>query len=259
MVSRRNVIIGSAAAVVVVAGAGWYLTSRPQTGGETGVREAPGATVGMAQLMAPAGGWVDHAEGADDAPVVVVEYASPTCPHCAAFHNDVYPEFKQRYIDTGLVKFILRPMLRGGPAGAIDGAVFMVADASGESFHDVVATYFRTQNVWAVSNTPRDALFDVAEQLGFTQESFASALTNQSLFEAMNAVRDQALNDFGLTGTPTFYINGKQVTGDRTVEELAAEIDPLLPAGMAPAPLATDTAPADVPATPAAPAASPVN
>lgn len=192
---------------------------------------AEGDMIDVAKLMAPAGGYVDHILGSDTAPVTVIEYASPTCPHCAAFHNDVYPAFKAAYIDTGKVRFIARPFLRGGAAAAMDAVVFMIAEAAGPmNFHNVLSAYFRTQGIWATSSTPRDALFDVAKQFGFTQETFEAALTNQPMFEAMNAVRDQALDDFGLTGTPTFYVNGKTLSGGKTLEQLAAEIDPLVPA-----------------------------
>ena len=78
------------------------------------------------------------------------------------------------------------------------------------------------------SQNPRDAILAIAKQLGFTEEGFNTALENQALFTGMESVRKQALDEFGLTGTPTFYINGKQLTGESTVEGLAAEIDPLL-------------------------------
>ena len=65
-------------------------------------------------------------------------------------------------------------------------------------------------------------------QLGFSEAAFNEALTNQELFNGIDAMRNQALNDFGLEGTPTFYINGKQLTGEKTMEQLATEIDPLL-------------------------------
>lgn len=187
-------------------------------------------------------GAVDHPVGDPDAPVTMIEYASPTCPHCARFHNDVYPEFKELYIDTGKVQFLLRPYARN----VLDAVVFLVAEAAAaaavesageeeaavageEAYHAVVEAYFRTQDAWAFSSSPRSALLDVALQLGFTEESFEAALTNQELMQGIEAARNQASEQFDLTGTPTFYINGKQLSGEKSVEQLAAEIDPLLP------------------------------
>ncbi|GHA30472.1 disulfide bond formation protein DsbD [Devosia pacifica] len=189
------------------------------------VQAAEGDVVNQDALMNPAGGLSDHVLGEEDAPVTIIEYASPTCPHCASFHNEVYPQLKEQYIDTGEVKLIVRPFVRN----VLDAAIFMLAEAAGEdSYHNVIETYFNTQMTWATSEAPRDAIFEIAQDLGFTQESFDAALTNQELFVAMEAMREQALNDFGLEGTPTFYINGKTLSGGKTLEQLTAEIDPLL-------------------------------
>lgn len=214
---------------------------------------AEGDVIDQAKLMAPAGNIADKVLGNPDAPVTVIEYASPTCPHCATFHNTVYEPFKAAYVDTGKVKFILRPFVRN----VLDAAIFMLAEAAGEeNYHNVIATYFRTQAEWGTSQTPRDAIFNIATQLGFTQESFDAALTNQDLFTGMEAMREQALNEFGLQGTPTFYVNGKTLSGDKTLEQLAAEIDPLVPADFV-APAATTEAPAADAMAPAADAMAP--
>ena len=202
---------------------------------------AEGDMIDVAKLMAPAGGVADHVQGSETAPVTVIEYASPTCPHCAAFSNNVLPAFTEAYVDTGKVKLIVRPFVRN----VLDAAVFMLAEAAGPTnYHNVLSTYFKTQATWAASQTPRDAILEIAKQLGFTQETFDAALTNQELFTGMEALREQALDEFGLAGTPTFYVNGKTLTGDKTLEQLAAEIDPLVPADF-------------VATTPAAPAAAP--
>ena len=229
---------------------------------------AEGDVIDVAKLMAPAGGVADHVQGSETAPVTVIEYASPTCPHCATFSNDVLPAFIEAYVDTGKVKLITRPFVRN----VLDAAVFMLAEAAGPTnYHNVVSTYFKTQNTWATSQTPRDAILEIAKQLGFTQETFDAALTNQELFTGMEALREQALSEFGLSGTPTFYVNGKTLTGDKTLEQLAAEIDPLIPADFvataptAVAPAATDAmapaadamAPAADAMAPAEPAATP--
>lgn len=217
--NRRDTLILAAAA------------SALSLSGVAAASAAEGDMVDVAKLMAPAGGVADHVEGSESAPVTVIEYASPTCPHCAAFSNDTLPAFTAAYVDTGKVKLIIRPFVRN----VLDAAVFMLAEAAGPTnYHNVLSTYFRTQATWAASQTPRDAILEVAKQLGFTQETFDAALTNQELFTGMEALREQALDEFGLAGTPTFYVNGKTLTGDKTLEQLAAEIDPLIPADFVP-------------------------
>lgn len=216
--------------------------------GLTSASAQEGTTKDVAKLAAVA--IPDRPLGSETAPVTLIEYASPTCPHCAAFHNNVYPAFKAEYIDTGKVRFVLRPFVRN----VLDAVVFMLAEAAGEGqYHNVVETFFRTQDQWGVSETPRDAILGIAKQLGFTDESFEAALTNQDLFNKMETMREQALNEFNLEGTPTFYVNGKQLTGDKTLEQLKAEIDPLVPANFVPAAPAADAmAPAPNAMAPAA-------
>ncbi len=184
----------------------------------------------------------DKPLGSETAPVTLIEYASPTCPHCAAFHNNVFPSLRTDFVDTGKVRFLLRPFVRN----VLDAVVFMLAEAAGpEQYHNIIETYFRTQAEWVQAADPRAELLRIAQQLGFTEQSFDEALKNQELFTKMETMREQALNEFGLTGTPTFFVNGKQLTGDQTLEQLRAEIDPLIPADFQPA---APTAPAEAPA-----------
>jgi protein-disulfide isomerase len=216
--NRRNILIGTGAAVVAAAAG-------------TGASFLFGSTAALAQqfdaakLLAPAGGVADHVIGNKDAKVTVIEYLSPTCPHCKTFHETVYPQLKAEYIDTNKIQFIPRPFVRN----VLDAVVFMLAEAAGaEKYHEVVDTYFRTQNDWVTSPTPADAMFAIAQQLGFTKETYDAALTNQALFSGLETMRDQATREFQLQGTPTFYVNGKMLNGGVTFDSLKAEIDPLL-------------------------------
>jgi len=185
---------------------------------------APGDFHDTAKLMAPTG-WTDRIYGNPDSEVTFIEYLSPTCPHCARFALDVFPQIKEKYIDTNQIAFIPRPFARN----LADVAVFMLADtAEDEKYVEVLDTYFRTLPDWSTSDRLKDALFGVAEQLGFTEETFEAALTNQELVAGIETVRQQALEEFDLTGTPTFYLNGKQLSGNLTIENLSEEIDPLL-------------------------------
>lgn len=218
MANRRNILIGTGAAVVAAAAG-------------TGVSFIFGSTAALAQqfdaakLLAPAGGVADHVIGNKDAKVTVIEYLSPTCPHCKTFHETVYPQLKAEYIDTNKIQFIPRPFVRN----VLDAVVFMLAEAAGaEKYHEVVDTYFRTQNDWVTSPTPADAMFAIAQQLGFSKETYDAALTNQALFSGLETMRDQATREFQLQGTPTFYVNGKMLNGGVTFDSLKAEIDPLL-------------------------------
>ena len=218
MANRRNLLIGSGAAAALAATG----TSLNFLFGATG---ALAQQYDVAKLMAPAGGVADHPLGPPDAKVTLIEYLSPTCPHCKTFHDNVLPQIKAEYIDTGMIQYIPRPFMRN----VLDAVVFMLAEAAGpDNYHNVVDTYFKTQDTWASSNTPNDAMFAIAQQLGFTKESYDAALTNQALFSGLEALQKQAVDEFDLQGTPTFYVNGKKLTGDSSFEAIKAEIDPLL-------------------------------
>jgi protein-disulfide isomerase len=202
----------------------------------------------------------DKVLGDPAAKVTVIEYASPTCPHCAQWSNTVLPAFKEKYVATGKVKFAVRPFARN----TLDAAIFMLAEhaakavdagtapaptdpsapsaepvapdpsnpsgfsqAAIETYENVLATFFKTQAEWGTSNEPLAAIKKVTDQLGFSEAAFNEALTNQDLFTKIETMRNQAIEEFGLEGTPTFYINGKQLTGDKTLDVLSAEIDPI--------------------------------
>lgn len=168
-------------------------------------------------------GLPDRPLGAVDASKTMIEYISPTCPHCANFHMTVYPQIVERYVDTGELIFVSRPFIRNVP----DAVIYMLAESagSGAAYFDILSTYLATQNQWAVAENPRAAIFEIAQQFGFTQERFEQVLSDQDLFAALEAIRDQALNQFGLTGTPSFYLNGERYSGNYDFESLSAAID----------------------------------
>jgi protein-disulfide isomerase len=179
--------------------------------------------VDTAELHAP-GQLGEKALGQASAPVTVVEYASMSCPHCAHFDTATFDDFKLKYIDTGKVRYIFREFPLNAPAYA----VAMVARcAPADRFFDVIHAYFRSQDQWLSSQNLKAAIFEVAKQFGFTEQSFDACVSNQSLFTALEAVRERGAA-FGVQATPTFFINGKKLEGAPTLAELDAAIQPLL-------------------------------
>jgi len=221
---------------------------------------ADGDQIDLLKLMAPAG-IPDRPIGNADAKVTLIEYASPTCIHCAVFSNTVLGPFIESYVNTGKVQLIVRPFARNN----LDALVFMLAehaaraaeaaavaapaaeapsmeasseepamstpvvsDAGGRAFEAVLAAFFRSRDSWIESSDPLNAMKSVAMQFGFTDAAFETARTDLEYAKLLTPMRTQAVEEFGLTGTPTFYINGKQTTGEASMEALAAAIDPLL-------------------------------
>ncbi len=165
--------------------------------------------------------------GSDKAPVTIIEYASMTCPHCAHFSETTFPELQKRYIDTGKVRFIFREF----PLDALAAAGFMLARCAGnDKFMPIVETLFAKQSDWVVKQ-PIEPLKAIAKQFGFTEESFNQCLANQKILNDIQAVRDRAAEKLGVNSTPTFFINGKKLQGDVSIDVLAKEIDPYLKEG----------------------------
>jgi len=177
--------------------------------------------------LAKAGPDGDIVLGSEKAPVTIIEYASMTCPHCAHFSTATFPELQKRYIDTGKVRFIFREF----PFDALAAAGFMLARCAGkDKFMPVVETLFAKQAEWLVQK-PVPALMEIAKQFGFTQESFDKCLANQQVLDAIQDVRDRAATKLGVNSTPTFFINGKRLVGDQSIDALAKVIDPYLKEG----------------------------
>ena len=184
------------------------------------------AEVSVAELMQE-GALPDRVLGKADAPVTIVEYASMTCGHCANFHTAVLPTLKQKYIETGKVRLILREFPLENLAAAASMLTRCVAP---EKSYDLTAKLFAEQESWAfVRSNAVPALFKMAESAGFTKDSFDKCLKDEKLLENITAVRDRASKSFGVSATPTFFINGKKMeaASDR-IESFDQAIEPLL-------------------------------
>jgi protein-disulfide isomerase len=210
MITRRQALelLGTAAATALV------LTSPP----------ALAQNVAPADLAAP-GPLGDVALGPADAKVTIIEYASMTCPHCAAFHQETWPELKKRWVDTGKVRFVLREF----PLDPLATAGFMLARCDGESkYYPIVDLLFSQQRAWAYAERPLDALRQMMKQAGFSQEKFDSCLKDQKLYDAVNAVKNRGMDVFKVNSTPTFFINGQRHPGNLSIDEIEKVIKPIL-------------------------------
>ncbi len=173
------------------------------------------APVSVDELMKP-DALGDVVLGKADAPCTIVEYASMTCGHCANFHNKVFPALKEKYIETGKVRFIMREF----PLDKLAAAASMLARcAGGEKTVPMIDVLFSKQEDWAfVRQSAVPELFKIAKQAGFTQESFDKCLTDQDLLDKISQGRERASKQFGVDSTPTFFINGKKLKDTPTLE-----------------------------------------
>lgn len=157
--------------------------------------------------------------GNKDAPVTVVEYASLTCPHCAHFAETVFPKLKEKYIDTGKVRFIYRDFPLNDRARV---AAMFAHCVPKENYFDFVDILFKTRLQWATAEPEqfKPALFAIARQVGFTQESLKPCVENQKTLDAIFWVEDRASQKFGVNQTPTVFVNGVNLGDDNSFEAL---------------------------------------
>jgi protein-disulfide isomerase len=222
-ISRRAALSGIGLALAGAAALSLYSSTAALTQRAQGPTEVP-----VDELMKTSD-LADLTIGSPDAKITIVEYASMTCGHCMNFHTKVLPELKTKYVDTGKVRFIFREF----PLDARAFAASMLARcAGGDKTIALVGALFETQADWAfVKENPTPKLFEVAKQAGFTQASFDKCLTDQKLLDQLTALRARASDVFGVSSTPTFFINGKRHLAAPTVEEFDKTLQPLLGQG----------------------------
>jgi protein-disulfide isomerase len=168
----------------------------------------------------------DMALGPANAQVNITEYASLTCPHCAAFNRDVFPKIKSAYIDTGKVHYVFREF----PRDIKDAAGSMLArsiarDDCGKYFA-VIDILFRQQNEFLEKTA--ETLIRIGKQAGLSQQAVESCLKDQVLLDNLTADRKFAVEVLKIEGTPTFFINGEMYEGFPSFEEFDSRIKSLL-------------------------------
>ena len=158
----------------------------------------------------------DRILGNPDAPITIVEYASLTCPHCAHFANEVLPELKKKWIDTGKVKLVLRDYPLDEPALR---AAMIARCAPPDRFYAYIDTFFGAQEKWVTAHDYRDALARLVKLGGMSRDEFDNCLKNTALENKIVETRLVASKELDVNSTPTFFINGTKFTGAPTVEE----------------------------------------
>jgi protein-disulfide isomerase len=182
-----------------------------------GIAAVLAASLSIAQAPAP-----PMSLGNPHAPVTVVEYASVGCPHCAKWANDVFPEFRSHYIDTGKVRFEFHEMLTGNPALAAAG--FLLARCAGpKMYFQVVDDVFARQD--EIGDKGVEVLKQIGEHAGVSRDQFGACLQDREALDALQKRTQDDAQAHGVTGTPTFFVAGERLNGEQTLEALGAAID----------------------------------
>jgi protein-disulfide isomerase len=164
----------------------------------------------------------DMSLGNPQAKVTVVEYASASCPHCAEFNNDTFPAFKTKYIDSGKIHYVFREFLT--PPVEVAASGFLIARCAGkDKYFSVLDAIYRGQQAMYASGDYRGSLLRIAESAGMTEAQFNACTTDDAALKALNDRVEQANKD-GITGTPTFVVNGSKMDGSPTLANLDTAI-----------------------------------
>lgn len=218
--NRRQMLAATGTGAVMLAG-GWWIT-RPTGLGETAL--LPGAAMAQESGAAVDTSTIEEMVlGDPNAPVELIEYASFTCPHCAAFHADQYQRLKAEYIETGLVRFVMREVYfdRFGLWAS------MVARCGGqERFFPIAETLYAQQRDWIGDGQNPQAIVDRLRRIGISsgidQADLDACLSDAQMAETLvawfqeNAARDE------VNATPTLFLDGEKYSnmGYEALKEL---------------------------------------
>ncbi len=160
------------------------------------------------------------------APVTIIEYSSLTCPHCAAFHTDTLPALKERFIDTGQVKLIARDFPLD--QNALNAAV--IAHCAGpDRYFAFLDALFASQSRWARSENPTESLIQLAGLGGLPRDKAEACLASEAMQDAVLQSRLDGQEEFQISSTPSFIINGEMMTGAQSIDEFATVIEAAMP------------------------------
>lgn len=162
----------------------------------------------------------DHATGALDAPLTIIEYASFACPHCANFQRDVWPMIERDFIETGEVRYIVRPMLTAPPQIAALGIVLGECAADDRYFTVTDLLFIEQENIFRTAQAGGDVAaiyYQIGAAVGLSQDDILACVADPQLNERVTYLAEQAQRD-GVRSTPNFFIAGQQLTVEQQAD-----------------------------------------
>ena len=160
-------------------------------------------------------------------PVTITEFASMTCPHCAAFNETVFPKIKSAYIDTGKIRYIFREFPLDIKAAAGSMLARCIAKDDAAKYFAVTDMLFQQQSDWVMKNTT-ETLTRIGKQAGLSQQQVEDCLKDQALLDKIAADQKYAAEVLKVNSTPTFFVNGEKIKGETSFEEFDKKIKSLL-------------------------------
>jgi len=147
--------------------------------------------------------------GAEDAPVVMEDYSSLSCPHCATFHNEILPQLKRDFVDTGKLKIQFFPMPLNEAALMGEKVLRCLPLNEYSRAQDIL---YKTQSSWAFASNVEEALIEKARMIGLPDATARACINNKEFDAAIIGVARERAIKHGIASTPTFVFNdGEQV------------------------------------------------
>lgn len=165
---------------------------------------------------------MEEAMGNPKAKVTLIEYGSAACPHCARINNDVLPQLKKAYIDTGKVRYVFREILTDPVPFA--GTAFMMARCGGDkNYFAILDDVFHQQQAIYESGDLPGGLLKIGAKYGLDKDKINACMDDKAI-AGVNERNSQASKD-GVDASPTFIIGDTTLKGEQTYEALAQALD----------------------------------
>jgi protein-disulfide isomerase len=177
-------------------------------------------------LLAKPAALPDMAVGPAKAQVTIYEFASMSCPHCAAFEQNVFPMIRSKYVDTGKVRYVFREFPLDIKAVAASMLARCVANGDAEKFFGTIDTLFKQQD--PLMTQTLETLQAIGRQAGMDEKATEVCIKDQILLDKLSADQKFANEQLKVDATPTFFINGSMTKGAISFEEFEAKLKPLL-------------------------------
>ena len=167
--------------------------------------------------------------GNPEASVTLVEYFSPTCPHCVIYHKRIFPEIQKQYIDTGKIAYVMREFI--GNKQDLDAAILARCSGNVDSYTKFIKILLEQQNNWMFNKNYREILTNIANLGGVSPKKYAACLNDEFITKILIENTKLVAKEPRFIGTPSFFINGKQFIQPCTIEELSKALDTALSNG----------------------------
>jgi len=166
---------------------------------------------------------LDLVLGNREAEVILIEYSSPTCPHCSYFHKEVLPKLKEKYLDTGKIAYVLREFVTNKQD--LDAAMLGRCYKNKEDPLKLLNLLYIQQDSWAFNKNYREILINLGGLAGVSREEYMKCMGRKEIVDFLLKHAKSISTYPGFIGTPAFFINGEMHKGVYSFEGLSKVID----------------------------------